>query len=465
MLQIHGAENNFPYTGVPSKTIRHITARRGSSPIRGASLNPNGRPPSSPHRRAHGDVVPLAVRINLGSRRGARAPLLSQMEEALVRSAAPHGRRRPGPQLLPPRPPYSRSELKGMLRASAETAALALAAVDGGLEDVQRLSPAGVRVDAGHGPTGPKLWSDADEVTLLAAAVAFRERTGRAPRRPDAAALFDGIKGSVSLNIDVDKAYDKLNSFESEFLNGTLGPSYDVRDLCAGVWGAVDVVVVPRLPPDADSGGEDAGEQDDEEGRFVSDEGESDADERRLATERTSKPAPLPRFDAHLPSEGPSASAMDTDVVPTLSPPSRSTKRPFHPQPSVDDDRPGSISSPRRLGSSAEIAGLAQAAAAPRASQTTSPSTSTESATASRVTEPRTFVRALETAPPRGWSARTTVPSAILTMSGATPTRSRSATAQVKRRAIGTRGFCYGPLKAPSPRTSTRPRRPTSCAA
>jgi hypothetical protein len=370
-----------------------------------------------------------------------------------------------GLNCCPRGPPYSRSELKGMLRASAETAALALAAVDGGLEDVQRLSPAGVRVDAGHGPTGPKLWSDADEVTLLAAAVAFRERTGRAPRRPDAAVLFDGIKGSVSPNIDVDKAYDKLNSFESEFLNGTLGPSYDVRDLCAGVWGAVDVVVVPRLPPDADSGGEDAGEQDDEEGRFVSDEGESDADERRLATERTSKPAPLPRFDAHLPSEGPSASAMDTDVVPTLSPPSRSTKRPFHPQPSVDDDRPGSISSPRRLGSSAEIAGLAQAAAAPRASQTTSPSTSTESATASRVTEPRTFVRALETAPPRGWSARTTVPSAILTMSGATPTRSRSATAQVKRRAIGTRGFCYGPLKSTSPRTSTRPRRPTSCAA
>jgi hypothetical protein len=269
-----------------------------------------------------------------------------------------------GLNCCPRGPPYSRSELKGMLRASAETAALALAAVDGGLEDVQRLSPAGVRVDAGHGPTGPKLWSDADEVTLLAAAVAFRERTGRAPRRPDAAALFDGIKGSVSPNIDVDKAYDKLNSFESEFLNGTLGPSYDVRDLCAGVWGAVDVVVVPRLPPDADSGGEDAGEQDDEEVRLVSDEGESDADERRLATERTSKPAPLPRFDAHLPSEGPSASAMDTDVVPTLPPPSRSTKCSFHPQPSVDNGRPGSISSPRRLGSSAEIAGLAQAPAA-----------------------------------------------------------------------------------------------------
>jgi hypothetical protein len=162
-------------------------------------------------------------------------------------------------------PPYSRSELKRMLRASAVTAALALAAaeatrgshagdrVDGGLEDVQRLGPAGVRVDAGHGTTGPKLWSDADEVTLLAAAAAFRERTGRAPRRPDAAALFDDIKGSVSPDIDVDKAYDKLNDFESELLNGALGPSYDahdcrVRDLCADVWGAVDVVVVPPPP-------------------------------------------------------------------------------------------------------------------------------------------------------------------------------------------------------------------------
>jgi hypothetical protein len=266
-------------------------------------------------------------------------------------------------------PPSSRRELKRRLRASAKAAGLALAAaeaargshasvraVDGGFEDFQILGPAGV--------TGRKLWSCADEVTLLAAAATFRERTGRAPHRADAGALFDAFEGSVSPDIDVGKACDRLDGFESEFLHGKLGASDDgrVRDLCAPVWGAVDVV--PRPVPDDALDSEDAGQLDAEEGRLVADEGEQDAEEGRLATERRSKPPPLPRFDAHLPSEGPSTSAMGTDVVTTLPSPSRSMKRLFHPQLSVGDGRPGHTPILRRLGISTNISALTHAAAA-----------------------------------------------------------------------------------------------------
>ncbi|TVU28684.1 hypothetical protein EJB05_20214, partial [Eragrostis curvula] len=285
-------------------------------------------------------------------------------------------------------PPSSRSELKRRLRASAEAAALALTAaeaargsrasvsVEGGVDGVQKPIPAGVLVDGGFddvqrpGPAGvrgtvPRLWSGADEVTLLAAAAAFRKRTGRAPRRHDAGALFHEIESSISPDIDVGKAYDRLDGFKREFLHGALRGSDDphdcrVRDLCADVWGAVDVV----SPPGDGSDGDEAGEQDADEERLVAGDGENDDDRRRLAAERTPKPAPLPRLDAQLTSEGPSASAMDTDVVPKLPSPSRSMKRSSHPQPSVDDGHPGRIPSLRRLGTSTDHAALAHAAAA-----------------------------------------------------------------------------------------------------
>ncbi|KAL6912059.1 hypothetical protein ACP4OV_000864 [Aristida adscensionis] len=238
-------------------------------------------------------------------------------------SSGPKPRHRDDHQHHAPNParsaaPSRRNELKRRLRASAEAAALALAAAEAARQSdagarvdedhgaVQRPGPAGARVDGGHGasqgpgPEGARVdgahgavqipapegvpvdgghgavqrpWSDADEVALLAAAAAFRGRTGRAPGLPDVGALFDSIRGSISPHIDEPEASEMLKRFESAFLHeatwGSAGAhGRRVRDLCASVWGAA----VAAPPPDDDgSCGQEVG------GRGADD------DERRLA--------------------------------------------------------------------------------------------------------------------------------------------------------------------------------------
>lgn len=233
--------------------------------------------------------------------------------------------------------PSCRSELKRRLRESAEAAKRALdaavaarwsnaaVAVDGGR---LRLGLAGRTVDRGHGAV-QSLWSDADEVALLAAAAAFRKRTGRAPRLPDAAALFGSIGDSISPHIDEAKAYDKLSRLESEFLHGASGSSagtHDrrVHDLSTKVWGLADVVSSPEDHLD----GQDA------EQRY--------SDERRLITERTSP------IDALMP---PDAAPMDADAASAPPSPPIAKKRPPSPQRGVGGGRQDPNSSPRARGS------------------------------------------------------------------------------------------------------------------
>jgi hypothetical protein len=162
------------------------------------------------------------------------------------------------------------------LRISAESTVVALAVaaaaaaaatlwsdVDGGHEDVQSLESAGIAVDLGRGdvqglqpsgdgchgvaPNYPKRWSDADEVTLLAAAAFFRERTGRSPLPIDAGALFDSIRDSVSPHINEANVSYKLTRFRSKFLHSAPGESatsHDrlLHDLSAKAWGSVNTV-------------------------------------------------------------------------------------------------------------------------------------------------------------------------------------------------------------------------------
>jgi hypothetical protein len=130
--------------------------------------------------------------------------------------------------------------------------------VDGGHENVQSLEPGGVAVDLGHGaaqrlepaddgghgaaPKYRRTWNGADEVTLLEAAAAFRERTGRIPQNQNAGVLLRSIRGSISPHIDETKVCDKLRRFKSKFQHKALGKpatAHDhlVHDLCTKVWG------------------------------------------------------------------------------------------------------------------------------------------------------------------------------------------------------------------------------------
>ncbi|KAG8072549.1 hypothetical protein GUJ93_ZPchr0006g41922 [Zizania palustris] len=104
--------------------------------------------------------------------------------------------------------------------------------------------PAAVTAPAGssHGAV-QKLWSDADEIALLAGAADFRARTGNVPRLPDMGPLFDSIRGSLSPHLDQAKVYYKLKRLKSKYLHAAPGASAGpherrVRDLCASVWGA-----------------------------------------------------------------------------------------------------------------------------------------------------------------------------------------------------------------------------------
>ncbi|RLN09918.1 uncharacterized protein C2845_PM11G24620 [Panicum miliaceum] len=177
-----------------------------------------------------------------------------------------------------PSPRGSPSEHRRRRRTSAESAALALTAVaarasaassdagraaarrslrprpraarvDGGDGGIQMLGDAAARVGGGRGGV-KKYWSDADEFTLLAAAVAFRERNGRAPRLPDMAELFDSICDSVSPDIDQFMVYYKMKRLKSKFQHSS-GPSdRRLRNLCSILWG---VGVVPSSEDDSDA--------------------------------------------------------------------------------------------------------------------------------------------------------------------------------------------------------------------
>ncbi|OEL38520.1 hypothetical protein BAE44_0000462 [Dichanthelium oligosanthes] len=175
--------------------------------------------------------------------------------------------------------PARMSEHKRRRRTSAESAALALTAVaarasaatsdagrgavrrsvrprlrsarvDGGIGSIHMLGAAAARVGGGRGGGVQKHWSDADEFTLLAAAVAFRERNGRAPRLPDMAELFDSICDSISPHIDQFMVYYKMKRLKSKFQHSDGPRDRRLRNLCSILWG---VGVIPSSEDDSDA--------------------------------------------------------------------------------------------------------------------------------------------------------------------------------------------------------------------
>lgn len=174
-----------------------------------------------------------------------------------------------------PSPRGSPTEHKRRRRTSAESAALALTAVAarasaagsdagrGGARRSQRPRRRTARADGGDGAiqmlgaaaarvgVQKHKWSDADEFTLLAAAVAFRERNGHAPRLPDMAELFDSICDSISPHIDQFMVYYKMKRLKSKFQHSDGPRDRRLRNMCSVLWG---VGVVPSSEDDSDAG-------------------------------------------------------------------------------------------------------------------------------------------------------------------------------------------------------------------
>jgi hypothetical protein len=112
------------------------------------------------------------------------------------------------------------------------------------------LGAAAARVGGGRG-AAQKHWSDDDEFTLLTAAVAFRDRNGRAPRLPDMAELFESIRESISPHIDQFMVYYKIKRLKSKFQHSAGPRDRRLRDLCSVLWG---VGVVASSEDDSDVG-------------------------------------------------------------------------------------------------------------------------------------------------------------------------------------------------------------------
>ncbi|CAN6214632.1 unnamed protein product [Urochloa humidicola] len=124
---------------------------------------------------------------------------------------------------------------------------------------------------------GSKLWTDADEVALLTGAVAFKDRSGIAPRAQDMPQLYDSIRESLSPYLDQDKTYYKLKRLKSKFQHSVLGDSSSaherrVRDLCAVLWGGEPARAVENDVEEAEEA-----EEGDADGGFTGGDGEGSA--------------------------------------------------------------------------------------------------------------------------------------------------------------------------------------------
>ncbi|KAJ1699779.1 hypothetical protein LUZ63_008291 [Rhynchospora breviuscula] len=87
-----------------------------------------------------------------------------------------------------------------------------------------------------------QLWTDAEEVALLKAAVRFRARTGSPPRTPDMDDFFESVKTSLGSGMDQVRVFYKLKRLKSRFLltSGPLKGPHErlLYKLSAEVWGS-----------------------------------------------------------------------------------------------------------------------------------------------------------------------------------------------------------------------------------
>ncbi|KAF0902612.1 hypothetical protein E2562_018103 [Oryza meyeriana var. granulata] len=215
-----------------------------SAPLMSSSRRPSARAAMEPS-----DTAAAALLHPSSPRSKKRSSSSSSARRAGDRRPA----RSPNPSLSPRGGDsgYAPSSRKSDRKRKPRSLALAVHASSGG----------------GGGPGSvQKLWNDADEIALLAGAIAFRVRNGFAPRLPDMGVLFESLRGSISSHIDQPKVYYKLKRIKSKFLHApplaTSSPhKRRVRVLCANLWGTA---LAPPAGDDADA--EEADERDAEEG-------------------------------------------------------------------------------------------------------------------------------------------------------------------------------------------------------
>ena len=138
--------------------------------------------------------------------------------------------------------PSRKSDRKPKPRSFPDSATLATAMASVAAAAASSAAPAS---GGGRGSAGAvqKLWTESDEVALLTGAVAFKDRTGIAPRLPDMGELFESIRDSLAPHLDQAKVYYKLKRLKSKFQHSVPGESstaheHRLRDLGAALWGA-----------------------------------------------------------------------------------------------------------------------------------------------------------------------------------------------------------------------------------
>ncbi|XP_002436676.2 STOREKEEPER protein [Sorghum bicolor] len=217
--------------------------------------------PSTPRSKKRTSRSKSRGRSSRDRRRSSPNPNPSSRRERAA--AADHGSAGAAPSRKSDRKPKPRSF------PDSATLATAMASVAAAASASAAAAAAPSAGGGGRGSAGAvqKLWTEADEVALLTGAVAFKDRTGIAPRLPDMGELFESIKDSLAPHLDQAKVYYKLKRLKSKFQHSVPGESstaheHRLRDLGAALWGAE----LARPEENAIAVAEEADEDDADEG-------------------------------------------------------------------------------------------------------------------------------------------------------------------------------------------------------
>lgn len=235
------------------------TKRPSPSPTGAAQSSPNPSPGASPAAADKGDRKRRKLRTSAESAALALASVAAHASAADADRAAA-AKRRDGPADVPVDDGHGAIQMLGAAAARVDRGHQTAAQKRGGpakAEGPVTRRRAGKQPGTAPAPRGgaaQKLWSDADEFTLLNAALEFRKRTGRVPRLPDMTEFFTDITDLISPEIDQWMVYYKLKRLKSKYQH-TDGPSdRRLRGLCASLWGFPSYDDISDGETDADGG-------------------------------------------------------------------------------------------------------------------------------------------------------------------------------------------------------------------